>query len=118
MDSFATPHNIIAAQSKEGKEGTKGGREGNCIFLSLLCPSGTSPLLLQHSSPRVWREESSEVSEGAALLTGVAAAAAYQNEEVVSPIETARKRMIIIVAVAAFLLFWPVSFPERFFFAN
>ena len=60
----------------------------------------------------------SEVSAGA-LLTGVAAAvAAYQNEEVVSPIETARKRMIIIVAVAAFLLFWPVSFPERFFFAN
>ena len=62
----------------------------------------------------------SEVSEGAALLTGVAAAAAaYQNEEVVSPIETARKRMIIVAAAAAaLLLFWPVSFPERFFFAN
>ena len=63
----------------------------------------------------------SEVSEGA-LLTGVAAAAAYQNEEVVSPIETARKRMIIVAAAAgtllALLLFWPVSFPERFFFAN
>ena len=33
MDSFATPHNIIAAQSKEGKGGTKGGRGIASSFL-------------------------------------------------------------------------------------